>query len=248
MAVLIAQSLSKVYRTGAVDVVALNDVNASFPAGELTAIVGPSGSGKSTLLNLLAGFDTPTRGSVVLDGQVLNDLSEDERCDLRLRRFGFVFQSYNLLSVLSAEQNVAFPMALAGVPHGARLDRSRELLGRFGLSQRGDHLPFRLSGGERQRVALARALANDPEVVFADEPTGNLDSRSGKVVLAALREVANDGRTVIIVTHDLEVAALADDSLELRDGEVFAASHSGESGDALGQPSERPTAGSEAPR
>lgn len=227
-AVLITESLSKIYRTGAADVTALNAVSASFPAGKLTAIVGPSGSGKSTLLNLLAGFDTPSNGTVLFDGRVLSDLSEDQRCDLRLRSFGFVFQSYNLLSVLSAVQNVAFPMALAGVAPGHRLQRSRELLARFGLEKRGDHMPFKLSGGERQRVALARALANDPQVVFADEPTGNLDSRSGMVVLDALREVANDGRTVIIVTHDLDVAAGADERLELHDGEVFAATHHGE--------------------
>jgi len=219
--VLTTRSLSKVYRTGAADVAALNGVSAAFPAGALTAIVGPSGSGKSTLLNLLAGFDTPTSGNVEFDDQVLSELSEDQRCELRLMRFGFVFQSFNLLSVLTAEQNVAFPMALAGVPLATRVKRSRELLARFGIEQRGAHLPFKLSGGERQRVALARALANDPQVIFADEPTGNLDTRSGKVVLEALREVASDGRTVLIVTHDQEVAALADERLELRDGEVF---------------------------
>lgn len=221
---LLTRALSKVYSTGAADVVALNGVSVSFPAGRMTAIVGPSGSGKSTLLNLLAGFDRPTSGEVLLDGQVLSDLTEDQRCELRLTRFGFVFQSFNLLSVLSAEQNLTFPMALAGVPNATRLERARALLERFGMSRRADHLPFRLSGGERQRVALARAMANDPQVVFADEPTGNLDSRSGELVLAALREVAGDGRTVIIVTHDLEVAAMADERIELRDGEVTAAS------------------------
>ena len=216
-------TLSKVYSTPAAEVVALDDVTASFPAGKLSAIVGPSGSGKSTLLNLLAGFDTPTSGAVSLSGQVLSDLDEDERCELRLRRFGFVFQSFNLLSVLTAEQNVAFPMALAGVPAADRGKRARALLGRFGLERRGDHLPHRLSGGERQRVALARALANDPQVVFADEPTGNLDTRSGQLVVDALREVAASGCTVIIVTHDRELAAEADERLELRDGAVVAA-------------------------
>ena len=219
-----AVALSKTYRTGVVSVAALTAVDAVFPAGRMTAILGPSGSGKSTLLNLLAGFDVPSAGAVYLGDQNLATLTERQRCDLRLNRFGFVFQSFNLISVLSAEQNVGFSMALAGVPAAQRLERSHSLLDRFGLAARGDHLPHRLSGGERQRVALARALANDPAVVFADEPTGNLDTRSGAQVLAALSEVAADGRTVIIVTHDHEVAALADERLELRDGAVVGGS------------------------
>jgi putative ABC transport system ATP-binding protein len=218
--VLRAENLSKVYRTGAADVHALTGVTAAFPPSCLTVILGPSGSGKSTLLNLLAGFDTPTAGAVTLDGQVLGELSEGERADLRLRRFGFVFQSFNLVSVLDAAQNVALPMALAGVPRAERTRRAMALLERFGVAHRSDHLPHRLSGGERQRVALARALANDPAVVFADEPTGNLDSRSGEVVMRALKDVAAEGRTVVIVTHDRELAELADARIELRDGVV----------------------------
>ena len=218
--VLRAERLSKVYRTGTADVHALTDLTATFPPACMTAILGPSGSGKSTLLNLLAGFDTPTSGTVSLDGQPLTDLTEAQRADLRLHRFGFVFQSYNLLSVLDAERNVALPMALAGVGRAERSRRARALLERFGVAHRHDHLPHRLSGGERQRVALARALANDPAVVFADEPTGNLDSRSGELVMLALKEVAAEGRTVVIVTHDRELAALADARIELRDGRV----------------------------
>ena len=219
-----ADRLGKVYRTGAADVTALVDVTATFPPGCLTAIVGPSGSGKSTLLNLLAGFDKPTSGTVSLDGKVLGDLSEEGLAELRLRRFGFVFQSFNLLTVLDAEQNVALPMALAGVPQHDRVERAGELLGRFGVEHRRGHLPHRLSGGERQRVALARALANDPAVVFADEPTGNLDSKSGETVMHALQAVAEDGRTVVIVTHDRELAASADARIELKDGAVVGAS------------------------
>jgi putative ABC transport system ATP-binding protein len=215
-----ADRLSKVYRTGAADVPALTDVSAVFPPSCMTAILGPSGSGKSTLLNLVAGFDTPTSGTVTLDGQVIGALSESERADLRLRRFGFVFQSFNLVSVLDAVSNVALPMALAGVPRAERTARAMKLLERFGVAHRSDHLPHRLSGGERQRVALARALANDPAVVFADEPTGNLDSKSGEVVVRALRDVAAEGRTVVIVTHDRDLADLADARIELRDGEV----------------------------
>jgi len=214
-----ADRLSKVYRTGAADVPALTDVSAVFPPSCMTAILGPSGSGKSTLLNLLAGFDTPTSGTVTLDGQVIGALSESERADLRLKRFGFVFQSFNLVSVLDAVSNVALPMALAGVPRAERTARAMKLLERFGVAHRSDHLPHRLSGGERQRVALARALANDPAVVFADEPTGNLDSKSGEVVVRALRDVAAEGRTVVIVTHDRDLADLADARIELRDGE-----------------------------
>lgn len=212
--------LTKLYRTPAGVVPALTGVDATFERGKLTAIVGPSGSGKSTLLNLLAGFDLPTSGAVYLGDTSLGAMTERERSRLRLTRFGFVFQSFNLIAVLNAWQNVAFPMGLAGVAAPERRARALALLERFGLRQRADHVPTRLSGGERQRVSLARALANDPDVVFADEPTGNLDSRSGQVVLGALREVADEGRTVIVVTHDAGVAESADAVLDLLDGRV----------------------------
>ncbi len=219
-----AVSLSKAYVDGGNRVTALSDVSASFRSGSVTAIVGPSGSGKSTLLNLLAQFDVPTSGEVRLDGASLAHLSESERCELRLTSFGFVFQSYNLVNVLSAAQNVEFPLGLAGVAPKERKDRALELLERFAVAHRAHHLPTRLSGGERQRVALARALANDPKVVMADEPTGNLDSRSGDAVIAALRAVAADGRTVIIVTHDPRVAGASDEVIQLFDGRVRDAS------------------------
>lgn len=214
------RELTRRYVAPGGDVVALDNVTASFQRGKINAIVGPSGSGKSTLLNLVAGFDRPTSGEVIFAGVSIGTLGENERSELRLNSFGFVFQSFNLITVLSAEQNVAFPMGLAGVPAVERHQRALELLDRFGLANRASHLPHRLSGGERQRVSLARALANDPEVVFADEPTGNLDSRSGELVLAALRAVADDGRTVLVVSHDLQVASWADRVLELRDGAV----------------------------
>jgi len=218
--VLLARRLAKTYRTPSGDVPALRAFDHRFAPGRLSAIVGPSGSGKSTLLNLLAGFDVPTAGEVLLDGVSLGSLAERDRSELRLRAFGFVFQSYNLLSVLSAEQNVAFPMGLAGVPAASRARRAAELLDAFGLAARRHDLPHRLSGGERQRVALARALANDPRVVFADEPTGNLDSRSGALVLDALHRVAGEGRTVIVVTHDRTLARRADVRLNLFDGRL----------------------------
>lgn len=214
------RELTRRYAAPSGDVLALDRVTASFESGKINAIVGPSGSGKSTLLNLLAGFDRPTSGEVDFAGVSIGTLNENDRSELRLKSFGFVFQSFNLITVLSAEQNVAFPLGLAGVPPAERRERALELLGRFGLANRAGHLPHRLSGGERQRVSLARALANDPAVVFADEPTGNLDSRSGELVLEALRGVADDGRTVLVVTHDLQVAAWADRVLELRDGAV----------------------------
>ncbi|MEM7738601.1 MAG: ABC transporter ATP-binding protein [Deinococcota bacterium] len=215
--VLDAVNLTKTYPHPSGDVLALNTFSVSFQAGEISAIVGPSGSGKSTLLNLLAGFDVPSQGEVRLDSQVISNLPERDRADLRLRSFGFVFQSYNLISVLSASQNVAFPMGLAGVSGVERRQRSRELLGRFGLAKRANHLPFKLSGGERQRVSVARALANNPSVLFADEPTGNLDSKSGTLVLDALRDVAREGRCVIVVTHDYRMLDKVDRVIRLED-------------------------------
>ncbi|MDQ3461183.1 MAG: ABC transporter ATP-binding protein [Deinococcota bacterium] len=215
-----ADRLSKVYASPGGDVIALTDFSFTFAAGRVTAVMGPSGSGKSTLLNLLAGFDTPSSGEIWLDGRKLTALSENERAELRLLEFGFVFQSFNLISVLSAEQNVAFPVGLAGKPPAERLKKARALLARFGVGHRAGSLPFRLSGGERQRVAIARALANDPKVIFADEPTGNLDSKSGGVVLAALLDVASEGKTVIVVTHDPRLAGRADVVVELEDGRL----------------------------
>ena len=215
-----ANSLSKVYRTPSGPITALSGFDHTFEAGRITAIMGPSGSGKTTLLNLLAGLDTPTSGEVLLGEQSLGTLAEWQRSELRRDSFGIVFQSFNLVSVLSARQNVALPLALAGVAAAKRSRRADDLLERFGLANRAGHLPYRLSGGERQRVALARALANDPQVLFADEPTGNLDSRSGAVVLKALREIADEGRTVIVVTHDAELASRTDVVLDLRDGRL----------------------------
>lgn len=217
---LIAEAVARTYATPAGDVFALRGVSHSFTPGQVTAVMGPSGSGKSTLLNLLAGFDRPSSGRVLFDGVSLGDLPERELAGLRLQRFGFVFQSSNLVSVLPARKNVAFPMGLAGVGIRERSERAQALLERFGVQHRADALPNRLSGGERQRVALARALANDPEIVFADEPTGNLDRRSGQEVVAALREVAGDGRTVIVVTHDVAVADAADVTLTIVDGRL----------------------------
>ncbi len=216
--VLRAEQLSKSYVSPSGNVTALSDFTHTFQLGNITAIMGPSGSGKSTLLNVLAGLDVPSSGSVFLADKNISNLLERERADMRLSKFGFVFQSVNLVAVLTALQNVAFPLGLAGVAKTEREEKAKGLLERFGLGHRLQSLPYKLSGGERQRVALARALANNPDVIFADEPTGNLDSKSGRLVLEALRDVASEGRTVILVTHDVELSRLADVVLELRDG------------------------------
>jgi putative ABC transport system ATP-binding protein len=218
--VLGAERLSKIYRSPAGDVTALKDFTHSFQAGRISAIMGPSGSGKSTLLNVLAGLDVPTSGSVFLTDKNISQLPERERADMRLNKFGFVFQSFNLVTVMTALQNVAFPMGLAGMAKTEREEKAKGLLERFGLGHRLHSLPYKLSGGERQRVALARALANNPDVIFADEPTGNLDSKSGELVLEALRDVASEGRTVILVTHDVGLSQLADTVLEMHDGSL----------------------------
>lgn len=213
------ETLSRTYPSGDGQVLALAPFTHTFPPG-LTAVVGPSGSGKSTLLNLLAGFDEPTTGRVVVGDTALTSLSEADRADFRLRHYGFVFQNHNLVSILSAQENVEFPLTLAGVPHRERQDRARELLALVGLEARAGHLPNQLSGGEAQRVAVARALAHDPAILLADEPTGNLDSRTGERVLGLLQRAAATGRTVILITHDRDVAAQADHHLSVKDGEV----------------------------
>ncbi len=222
-----ASGLRKTYVTPAGDVHALRSFDHAFEPGKVTAVLGPSGSGKSTLLNLLAGFDVPSAGEVWLGDVAINRLPERERSGLRLRSFGFVFQSFNLVTVFSALQNVALPLGLAGVPRAERDERARETLERVGLLHRADHLPHKLSGGERQRVALARALANDPAVVFADEPTGSLDSANGALVLSALEQVALDGRTVVLVTHDVALAGRAHSRLRLLDGRLDSVDHGG---------------------
>jgi putative ABC transport system ATP-binding protein len=213
------RELTKTYQSGDSVITALDHVSHTFTSG-VTAIVGPSGSGKSTLLNLMAGFDTPTTGSVIVDGHDLARLPEAERARLRLRHFGFVFQHYNLVAILSAVENVEFPLMLAGVPPRERRDRAREVLDRVGLGKREGHLPSKLSGGEQQRVALARALVTDPDVLLADEPTGNLDSRTGSAILELIVAPARAGKTVVLITHDANVAARADRVLHIRDGAV----------------------------
>ena len=198
----------------------LKGIDLSIPRGQFAAIMGPSGSGKSTLLGLLAGLDTPTSGQVILDGEDITNLGEDDMALLRGRKIGFVFQSYHLISTLTAEENVLLPMELAGAEAGGR-ERARELLERVGLGGRSDHYPVQLSGGEQQRVALARAFALRPPILLADEPTGNLDSATGSAVLELLLALNREqGTTMVLVTHEQGLAESADRRIVLRDGLV----------------------------
>ena len=217
--IIVASDLSRTYGEGDTAVHALRSVSVAFPAGQFTAIMGPSGSGKSTLMHLLAGLDQPTSGSVVVDGQELAGLDDSGLTRLRRDRLGFVFQAFNLLPVLTAEENIRLPLTLAGRrPDAAWLDR---LVDAVGLRDRLAHRPSELSGGQQQRVALARALVHRPAVVFADEPTGNLDSRASEEVLALLRQAVDAfGQTVVMVTHDPQAASVADRIVVLRDGAV----------------------------
>ena len=214
------RDLWKIHPMDGTGVEALRGVNLAVEPGEFVALVGPSGSGKSTLLHLLGAMDTPTRGEVVFEGKILAAFSDGERTQLRCRQIGFVFQTFNLLPTLTAFQNVELPLRLARVPTRERIPRARELLIQVGLGARTNHLPRQLSGGERQRVAIARALANHPKLLLADEPTGNLDSVTGKETIALLQEVHRAGQTIMLVTHNADVAAQANRVLHVRDGVI----------------------------
>ncbi|NLF67642.1 MAG: ABC transporter ATP-binding protein [Candidatus Anammoximicrobium sp.] len=221
MPVIEAAGLKKTYHTGEVDVEVLRGVDLEVERGEFVAIMGPSGSGKSTLLHLLGGIDVPTSGRVMLDGEDLSNLGDDGRTLLRRRRLGFIFQTFNLLPTLTAEENVALPLELDGVPSSEARQRARTMLDQVGMTHRRQHVPGKLSGGEQQRVGVARALAIEPLVLLADEPTGNLDSANGRQVTALLRGLVDElQQTIVMVTHDAAVAASADRLVQLRDGLV----------------------------
>lgn len=223
-----AHGLTRTFRSGGRPLEVLKGVDLEIPAGEFVAVAGPSGSGKTTLLGLLAGLDRPTAGRVIVDGQDLEALTEDERARFRVNRIGFVFQTFHLLPTLTALENVLVPLELAGAAaagsrHSARHVRARAaaLLDRVGLGDRAHHYPVQLSGGERQRVSLARAFANRPRILFADEPTGNLDRETGAKVAALLEQLNRDtGTTLVLVTHDGELAGRADRILRLEGGRV----------------------------
>jgi putative ABC transport system ATP-binding protein len=212
------RDLAKIYRMGEETVAALAGVSLTIERGEHTAIIGPSGSGKSSLMNILGGLDRPTRGTYRFEGEDVGEMDDDSLADFRSRRIGFVFQSFQLLPRLSALQNVELPMVYAGLLPAERRERAAAMLERVGLGSRMGHRPTQLSGGQQQRVAIARALANAPDLLLADEPTGALDSQTGQDVLALFHQLNAEGLTILIVTHDHDVAAQAGRRVTFRDG------------------------------
>ncbi|MGD8450861.1 MAG: ABC transporter ATP-binding protein [Phycisphaerae bacterium] len=216
-----ACGLTRVFGEGDARVEALRDIDLRVMPGEFVAITGPSGSGKSTLLHLLGGLDEPTAGTVRVAGRPLDGMNDDSITQLRRKYVGFVFQAFNLLHVLTAQENVALPLVLDRVPETEANERARVALDRVGIAARKDHHPGELAGGEQQRVALARALCTDPALLLADEPTGNLDSRNSEQIIALLRRLVDEqGQTVVMVTHDAGHAAMADRLITLRDGRI----------------------------
>lgn len=221
MALVELEKVDKIYETDATSVKALDNVTLGIEKGEFMSIAGPSGSGKTTLLNLIGGLDTPTSGEVKIEGRNTSEMSSSELDDLRLRKVGFVFQTFNLIPTLTALENVKLVLSIAGFSSSEQNARARELLELVGLDDRLNHRPNQLSAGERQRVAIARSLANDPDIVLADEPTGNLDTDTGDEIIGLMRDLnENFEKTFIIVTHDPNVAKRADRVVNLRDGKV----------------------------
>ena len=212
--------IRKVYKIGGEELAALAGIDLSIHQGEFAALMGPSGSGKSTLMNILGCLDRPSTGSYKLDGEEVAGLSDDKLAITRNKKIGFVFQNFNLLSRISALDNVALPLVYAGVSKKDRLERAMQCLKAVGLEDRADHQPNELSGGQRQRVAIARALVNDPHIIMADEPTGNLDTKSTKDIMGIFEAMHEIGRTIILVTHEPEIAACASRQLLVRDGKI----------------------------
>ncbi|MEE8168413.1 MAG: ABC transporter ATP-binding protein [Candidatus Hydrothermarchaeales archaeon] len=217
-AIIQLEEVSKVYQMDEIKVHALRGVDLSVGEGEFVAIIGPSGSGKSTMLHIVGCLDRPTSGKVFLEKIDISELGDSELARLRGKRIGFVFQSFNLYPTLSTRENVELPMMIQNVGVQERREKGEELLESVGLVERRNHFPFQLSGGEKQRVAIARALANDPALILADEPTGNLDSESGKEVLEIFEELHREGRTIVVVTHEAYVAELAERTVRMKDG------------------------------
>ena len=218
--------LSRYYNEGAMEVRALDNVDLTIEAGEFVSIAGPSGSGKSTLLNMLGALDSPTSGQIWIHGELINGLSKAELADVRLRRLGFVFQSYNLIPVLSAQENVEFVLQLQGVAAAERSQRARNMLERVGLQGLEDRRPAEMSGGQQQRVAIARALASEPDLLLADEPSANLDSQTTAELMTLLTELNESlGTTIVMVTHDNEVMSYAKRQIRMRDGQIVSDEH-----------------------
>ena len=210
----------KTYKTGRIEFQALKDVNLSVKEGEYLAVMGPSGSGKSTLMNLIGCLDVPTEGTLLLDGEDVGKCSENRMSDIRLYKLGFVFQTFHLLPHKTALENVELPLSYAHVPRAKRHERAMKALERVELASHCDHLPTELSGGQKQRVAIARAVINEPKILLADEPTGALDSASGEMIMDIFKELNRSGVTVIMITHDRDIAMHADRIVEIRDGRL----------------------------
>jgi len=211
----------RIYNLGKVKVPALRGISLAIERGSFTGIIGPSGSGKSTFLNIIGCLDIPTKGEVFLDGEDISKMSENKLAQIRGRKIGFVFQQFNLLSNLTALDNVALPMAFLDIPEKERKKRSSELLEMVGLKERLNHRPSELSGGEQQRIAIARSLANDPEVIVADEPTGNLDSKTGKMIMNIITRLHLDKKkTIIVVTHDKNIVNYSQSDVHIKDGKI----------------------------
>src|SRR6266536_3371508 len=214
------RNVSKIYRLGEEEIRALDDVSLDIAEGEFISIIGPSGSGKSTLMHILGCLDSPTKGTIQLDGVMIHDASSRQLAAMRNQKIGFVFQFFNLLPKLNVMQNVELPMIYSGVSARDRRDRAMAALKLVDLENRSRHRPMQLSGGQQQRVAIARALVNSPKIIFADEPTGNLDSHTGEAILALFRKLSQEGRTLALVTHDPEIAAVTPRKIEIRDGKI----------------------------
>lgn len=214
------RGIKKLYQMGDQEVAALNGIDLDIKRGEFAALMGPSGSGKSTLMNILGCLDRPSIGSYQLEGKEVAHLSDDELALMRNKHIGFVFQNFNLLSRISSLENVALPLVYAGVGASERRERALHFLDIVGLAERAEHMPNELSGGQRQRVAIARALVNDPEIIMADEPTGNLDTKSTKEIMEIFQRMHGMGRTIILVTHEPDIAVCANRQLLVRDGVI----------------------------
>jgi len=215
------KNVSKIYDVGDSKVYAIDNVSLKIKEGEFVEILGTSGSGKSTMMHLIGCLDLPTKGNIFLDGHDISHFSESHLANTRGKRIGFVFQTFNLISSMTVVENIALPLLFQGVAAEEREEKARELAIFFGLEHRLDHRPNELSGGERQRVAMARSLVADPKILIADEPTGNLDSKTGKVVMERLKEINRQGKTIIVVTHDADLTCYADRVIFLKDGKVM---------------------------
>lgn len=220
MALIDLQEIFKIYKMGSTEIYALDGLECSIEEGEYVALMGPSGSGKSTLMNVIGCLDSPTSGTYLLNGTNVSSITDDELASVRNLEIGFVFQSFNLLPRTTAIENVALPLVYAGISKSERLKRAQESLDKVGLGDRADHKPNELSGGQRQRVAIARALVNNPSIVLADEPTGNLDTKSSLEIMKIFEDIHNAGNTVVMVTHEEDIAKYAKRTIRMRDGKL----------------------------